>query len=208
MKRGTRALSLAINTENKSFLSKKLQKNQQEVFGKKILPKSKRSQTWVEAVIYILIGFSIIGLILAYAKPKIDELQDRVIIGQSIGVMKNIDSTIQEIIQGGVGNKRVINLKINKGTLEIDGTNDKIIFEITSRYVYSEPDIEISEGDLKIITHKTGTFSTVTLTMDYSERYDIKYDDKDETKQITKSGTSYNLIISNKANNEINIKVE
>jgi len=69
--------------------------------------KQKRGQVWVETVIYTLIAFVMIGLVLAYAKPKIEELQDKALIEQSIEMMKDIDSTILRM--GGAGNQRLIN---------------------------------------------------------------------------------------------------
>ena len=41
------------------------------VMNKNILPKSKRSQVWVETVVYTLIGLTIIGIVLSMALPQI-----------------------------------------------------------------------------------------------------------------------------------------
>jgi uncharacterized protein (UPF0333 family) len=40
--------------------------------------KNKRGQIWVETVVYTLIALVMIGLVLAFAKPKIEELQSDV----------------------------------------------------------------------------------------------------------------------------------
>jgi uncharacterized membrane-anchored protein YitT (DUF2179 family) len=56
--------------------------------------KKRKGQVWIETVIYTLIAFVMIGLVLSYATPKIQELQDQAIIQQSIDMMKQIDSTI------------------------------------------------------------------------------------------------------------------
>ena len=37
-------------------------------------------QVWVETVTYTLIAIVMIGLVLSFAKPKIEELQDKTII--------------------------------------------------------------------------------------------------------------------------------
>ena len=99
---------------------------------------NKRGQVWIETVIYTLIAFSLIAAVLAFVKPKIEEIQDNAIIEQSLGLMKDIDSTIREIIQGGSGNKRKLEIAIKKGSLGIDGENDRLVFEIDSRKLYSE----------------------------------------------------------------------
>ena len=43
-----------------------------------------KGQVWIETVVYTLIAFAILGAILGFAKPKIEQLQDKSIIEQSI----------------------------------------------------------------------------------------------------------------------------
>ena len=114
----------------------------------------KKAQVWIETVIYTLIAFIMIGAVLSIVKPKIEELQDKAIIEQSISMMQQIDEIIRVLIEGGPGNKRQIELGIKKGVLIIDGEKDKIVFEIESRHAYSEPGANISEGNLIINTEK------------------------------------------------------
>ena len=88
------------------------------------LAKNHRGQVWVETVIYTLIAFVLIGAVLAIAQPRIEEIQDKAFIEQSFGVMKDIDNIILSLAQGGVGNKRVVELGLKKGNLIIDGHYD------------------------------------------------------------------------------------
>lgn len=174
---------------------------------KGVRKKNYRGQIWVETVIYTLIAFVMIGLVLAYAKPKIEELQDQAIIEQSITMVKNVDSTILTI--GAPGNQRLMELGIKKGTLKIDGRNDLIVFEMESKHTYSEPGVNVSDGNLIIHTEKTGKFNLVTLTRDYSQECNITYQGKDESKIISKASTPYQLLISNKGGeNQVVIDIE
>jgi hypothetical protein len=166
----------------------------------------KRGQVWIETVIYTLIALVMIGAVLSFVKPKIEELQDKAIIEQSIGMVKEIDSTI--LTMGGPGNQRIIELGIKKGILKIDGESDKIIFEIKSRHTYSEPGTDIPNGNLIIHTKKTGKLNIVTLTRDYSEDYNITYQGKDELKSITKASTPYKFFISNNGGEKTVIDIE
>ena len=52
--------------------------------------KNKRGQIWVETMVYTLIAFALIGLVLAFVKPKIQETQDKAIIEQSVNILKDI----------------------------------------------------------------------------------------------------------------------
>jgi len=165
------------------------------VIDKTIYPKPKRSQIWVETVIYTLIAFAMIGLVLAYAKPKIEELQDKVLIEQSIVMLKDIDSTILNI--GVAGNQRILQLKIKKGELKIDGINDQLIFEMESKHTYSEPEKKINDENLIIYTKDKGNINIVNLTRDYSNSHNIKYEGLDEVETLTKASVLYKLSLTN-----------
>tara|TARA_Y100000310_G_scaffold342908_1_gene448198 strand:+ start:10170 stop:10676 length:507 start_codon:yes stop_codon:yes gene_type:complete len=165
----------------------------------------KKGQVWIEVVIYTLIALTLIGTVLAFIIPKIEEIQDKAIIEQSITMMQNIDKIITSV-EGVAGNKRIIDLGIKEGTLKIDAQKDEIIFEIESEDAYSQPGEKINIGDIIVLTEETGSLNKITLTSNYSE-YDLTYDGKNESKLITHSSTSYKLSIENKGETIIDIVV-
>ncbi len=156
----------------------------------------KRGQIWVETVVYTLIAFTLIGLVLSFAKPKIEELRDKSILEQSIGMMEDLDLVMTEVLQAGIGNKRVIEVVIRKGNLKLDGNLDQLLFEFEGKYIYSEPGESIQKGNLIIITREVGKLGFINITRDYSD-YNITYGGKDNVKIISKAATSYNFVISN-----------
>lgn len=168
----------------------------------------KKGQIWVETIIYTLIAFAMIGLALAFIKPRIDEIQDRGVIEQSITLLEDIDDVIKGI--GDPGNQRVIEIGIRKGVLKIDGAAEKLVFEIESRSEFSEPGESYFEGDVLVNTKKIGNLNEITLTITYPN-HNLKYDDQDELKLLGKSSTPYKLLISNDdedADNKIIINFE
>jgi hypothetical protein len=171
--------------------------------------KSRKGQIWVETVIYTLIAFTLIGLVLAFAKPKIEEIQDKGAIEQSIDVLEEIDQIIKNL--GGPGNQRVITLKIGNGALNIDGDNNQIFFELEGRYEYSEPGKNINIGDIEVLTEKKARTYDITLTMDYEDDYDITYNDANELKKLSSASTPYKILIADKGEAEdkriINIEI-
>jgi hypothetical protein len=164
--------------------------------------KNRRGQIWVETVIYTLIAFALIGLVLAFVKPKIEEIQDKGIIEQSISVLEDIDLIIDTL--GAPGNQRIINLGLSKGVFNIDGENNKLFFEIESRHVYSEPGKNIVIGNIIVLTEKRGKINDVTLTRNYEGEYDITYQNMNELKEIGRTTTPYTLLIANKGENALN----
>lgn len=156
---------------------------------------NKKGQVWIETVIYTLIAFVMIGLVLSFARPKIEELQDQAILQQSTEMIKEIDSTI--LTMGVAGNQRVLEIGIKKGELRIDGENDILVFEMESASLYSEPDKQIKDGNVIIYTQQRSGYNIVNLTIDYSKDYNIKFRGKDEIKIMSKASTSYKLSILN-----------
>jgi hypothetical protein len=154
----------------------------------------KRGQIWVETIIYTLIAFAMIGLALAFVKPKIDEIQDRGVIEQSIKLLEDIDDVIKSI--GDPGNQRVIEIGIRKGALQIDGTEERLVFEIESESEFSEAGESYIEGDVIIQTEKVGNLNKINLSVSYSN-YNLKYEGRNEIKIFGKSSMPYKLLISN-----------
>jgi len=164
----------------------------------------KKGQVWVETVIYTLIAFVMIAAVLAFVVPKIEEVQDKTIIIQTLEIMGEIDSLILSVSQGGAGNKRIIEIEIKKGNLEIDGINDRIVFEIESRYAYSEYGEEVDIGDIVAYTERKGKLNRVILTNNHSDNYNITYQNQDAIKSISKASTPYKISISNEGKNKFN----
>ena len=162
---------------------------------------NKKGQIWVETVVYTLIAFTLIGLVLAVAKPKIEEIQDKGIIEQSISVLNDIDIIIKTL--GSSGNQRLILLKINKGVLNIDGENDRIFFQLDSRYEYSEPGQNVTSGNILIQTKDLGKINEVTLIKDYYGEYDITFQNTQELGKISKASTPYKLLIVNRGTDNL-----
>lgn len=160
------------------------------------ISKNHRGQVWIETVIYLLIAFVMMGLVLSYVKPKIEDLRDKAIIDQSLEIINEIDNTITTI--GSTGNKRLIEIGVKKGVFNIDSANDMITFEIETDYQYSEFEKEVYIGKVKAVTQGENQYSKVILTRDFSEEYDLVYDNSNTDKALPKASTPYNLFIENK----------
>ena len=157
--------------------------------------RGEKGQVWIETVIYLLIAFVMIGLVLSFARPKIEELRDKAIIEQSLEVMKDIENVFLTI--GSPGNKRLIEIGIRKGSLIIDSSTEEIYFEIESNYVYTEPGVEVEVGNIIATTIERGRNNLVTLKRDYSSEYNIRYKNEDEIKTFSKASNPYKVFISN-----------
>lgn len=157
----------------------------------------KRGQVWVETVVYTLIALVLIGLVLTFIRPKITELQDKVILQQSISMLNNLDNVLTDLSTGGPGNKRKIEITIKSGSLTIDGVNDRLIFSMDSGYQFSEPGKSVTYGNIVAYDKVVNDLNEINMTLDYSSKYNITYQGKKISKTLTQSSTPYTLFISN-----------
>lgn len=161
---------------------------------------SKKAQIWVETVIYTLIGLALIGTMLAFITPQIQKQRDKATIDKTIEAMQQIDNNIIDVQRTGVSNVRQVNFIMNNGNLVIDGKNEKIIFIINGiSYLYSEEgkDVKVPNTDVKLITIKRRNKYNVNITLDYSDKLDLKYNGNDNTKILTQSPTPYLISVEN-----------
>ena len=169
--------------------------------------KSVKSQVWVETVVYTLIGLAIIAIILGIAMPKIRETNDRVLLEQTITAMTDLNEVIDST-RIAAGNSRIVNFKINKGELFIDGLNDSIIFYLKNTNLrFSETGVEIPQGDLILKTQENQKNYDISLELDYSGKFNISYNGQDITKVLSQAPTAYKILIINKGGENIDISL-
>jgi type II secretory pathway pseudopilin PulG len=187
-----------------------LSKNVSNVKMIKKIKRDKKAQIWIETAIYTLIGLAIIGIVLAIAYPAINRYKDEVIIDQTITLLNKINEKIIEVRDMGTGNKRIINLQIEKGQLIINSEEDKIEYLLEeSGLKYSEPGQEIEQGDIRITTEEVGTKYTINLVLPYQE-LNITYKSNEEEKTLTPAPSPYEISIENKgsSNGKVQINIE
>ncbi len=158
---------------------------------------SRKAQIWVETVMYTLIGISIIGILLAASRPKIQSIQDRLVIEQMIDSMNELHKKILEV-QDRPGNQNVVSMKISKGNLILDKEEDSIRWEMDSTYKYSQPEVPVSLGDLTILTRGENRFK-VQISLNYSD-IGLELNDNKDKISLEESSRQYNLLIRSEAN--------
>ncbi len=165
----------------------------------------KLGQVWLETVIYILIGLVLIGLVLSFVTPQINERKDKIMVEQAINSLNLIDGKIKEVIDAGKYNKRVFEFNMKKGELYIDAINNKIVYVLNDlTKPYSEPGIDVPLGRVVLRTEKNKKTSIVNLTIDYGAGIDVSFNDGQEIKKFNPSVIPYKFSIENKGIKIIN----
>ena len=160
-----------------------------------------KAQVWVETAIYTLIGLTIIAILLATITPQIDKMKDKSIISQSNDALNTLDSKISEVSQIP-GNTRIVEFKISKGRLEIDGSDSSIRYILEDTNLkFSEIGKEIQEGNIFVRTENHGNKYNIYLTMKYNN-LNITFEGNNIVKILQAGSTPYRLQIENVGDNE------
>lgn len=161
---------------------------------------NKKAQIWIETVLYTLIGLALIGLVLAFVMPRVNESKDKLVVDQSISSLNSIDKIINEIWLSP-GNQRPITLTVKRGELSIDSQNDLFVFTIDDlNKPFSQPETPIAFGKIVAISHKGPKLSSITLTLNYSGQVNITYNGMDSpiVKKFTAAPLAYRITLSSK----------
>src|SRR3989344_1943069 len=148
---------------------------------------SKNGQVWIETVIYTLVAIALIGLVLAFATPKINKDKDKAVVEQTIDSLNKFDSKIQDSL-GTPGNRRVVDFTMKRGELYIVSEDNKIVFVLNDlSEPYSEPGIDVEIGRIVARSAKGQKYSSINLTLSYDSLADITFNGKEETKKFNPS---------------------
>ncbi len=159
---------------------------------------SRRGQVWIETVVYTLIGLALIALVLAILSPKIKELRDRSVVEQSIDSLNVIDSKINELLDAP-GNKRKVELSIEKGKLAVNASRNTIYFIIDESNVrYSEPGVSLQIGRVNLTTLQMTEKYLINMELNY--KYNLTFDgfDSAELIEFTPASLPYKFFVENK----------
>ncbi len=173
---------------------------------------TRKSQIWVETVIYTAIGLTIIGILLYISIPIVNRYKDETVVEQTVNLMNDLDLKISDVKIAGFGNKRTVpELAIKKGNLEIDYTNDKITYILENTLLkYSELDEDVPYGPMIIRTQRNQLNDDrydVRLILNYAD-IDLVGNGGEERKIFTKSPSPYALSIENQGTEGDKIKIK
>ena len=65
------------------------------------------AQVWIETVLYTLIGLALIGIVLTFVMPRINEAKDKIVVEQTIASLNAFDEKIQMTLQAPGSRRRV-----------------------------------------------------------------------------------------------------
>ena len=162
---------------------------------------NRKGQIWVETALYALIILALIGLVLAFVSPRIEEEKDRILVEQTIESLNVFDDKINAVLEKGEGNRRVVEFGMRRGELYFNSSSEEIVFSIKDlKKPYSEPDIGIDFGRIKVISVEGKKTSSIHLSLDYKTLANLTFGGKEEDKKFNPTITPYKFSIENLGN--------
>lgn len=154
------------------------------------------AQVWIETVLYTLIGLALIGMVLAFIMPKINETKDKLALDQTIEALNDLASKMDLI----PGNVRQVDFTIRRGEMKIDSPNNQIVFVFDDlSKPLSEVGQEISSGKIIMLTGKGQKYYNVSLTLDLNNSVDLRYKDSNDVYKFVASPRPYKIEITSKS---------
>lgn len=165
------------------------------------MERGRKGQIWIETAIYTLIGLTIIGIVLSIATPQIEKAKERSIISQTSDALIQLNNEIQKVEQSA-GSVKIVNFKITKGKLEIDPANNRTIYTLEDTNLqFSEEGEKIKEGDLYVVTNKSGRRFDISLELVH-EGINVTFNNKNALKTLHAASAPYKIRIENVGDNE------
>lgn len=163
--------------------------------------RDRKAQIWIETAIYTLIGLTIIGIVLSIATPQIEKAKERSIISQTSDAMIQLNNEIQKVEQSA-GSVKIVNFKITKGKLEIFPEENKTVYTLEDTNLeFSEAGERIKQGDLYLITNKSGRRFDVSLEL-LHEGINVTFNNKNALKTLHAASAPYKIRIENVGDND------
>jgi hypothetical protein len=156
----------------------------------------KKSQVWIETVIYTLIGLAIIGVLLSVVKPAIENKKDQILIDKSLTMMETIHDKVEEVVRYGTGNSRMIEIQLSKGNLAINPAKENIEFSMKSSYMYSELGENVSVGDINVTTTKEDSIYNIKLVLAY-RNLNLTWNGKETSQTFQPAPAPYKITLVN-----------
>jgi len=158
----------------------------------------KKGQVWIETVLYTLIGLALIGLVLAFALPKINEAKDKSVVEQAIVSLNDLDDKINAV-SSVAGNRRFVEFTLKRGELKFVPESNEIVLTIDGLVKpYSEPDEVVESGRIDILSTEGQKESSVSLTISYIS-LDLTFEgDNEKERKFTPASVPYRFSIENK----------
>jgi hypothetical protein len=109
---------------------------------------TKKSQIWVSAVLYVLIGVVVLVIVLEAGLPVLNSLQERNAFARIKNTVVALDRHIEDIASEGQGSQRVLPLDVIDGEVRFE--NNKLRWKLETKSKVVEPRTRFEQGNVVI----------------------------------------------------------
>lgn len=156
-----------------------------------------KGQVWIETVLYTLIALALMGLVLTFVMPKINEGKDKAVVEQTIASLNELDKTMSAVMSSAE-NSRIIYFSLRRGEFYINSTDDSLSIVISDLgKPYSQENKSLEVGRVNVLTEKKQKNYVVHLTLNYWGDVNITYANEDKLRKLTSASVPYELKVRN-----------
>ncbi len=110
---------------------------------------SKKGDTWISAVLFILIGTLVVVLVLEAVTPVLQNMRDKSVFVRTQDAFLNLNQHIKEVALEGQGSQRVIPVDIQKGAFEV---KDNVVkWKMDTEATIVQPRTTVKLGNVLIV---------------------------------------------------------
>ncbi len=121
------------------------------------MKRSKKSQTWISAVLYILIMVTAIVIVLEIGIPLLNKLKYKTMTSKQEDFMNSLDQHIVDISNEGQGSQRVIPLELREGEFIV--LSDRVYWQLKTKSKLMEQRTYIEKGNL-VVSSNVDVYAT------------------------------------------------
>ena len=159
--------------------------------------REKQGQVWMETLLYTAVGLAIIGVVLSFTVPKLEQNKERALVSKQIADLKRLDAAILDIANSPIDSTKTYELSLERGALIIDGLENSITSSLESSTRYSEPGVAVQDGRVSVLTTQIDkkSYRIVMRTTYQSFGVNLTANRADKSIEFTQAPTPYVLEI-------------
>lgn len=108
----------------------------------------RKSQTWISAVLYVMIMVTAIVIVLQIGLPLLNKLRYKTMTARQEDFMNSLDQHVVDIANEGAGSQRVIPLELNDGEFVV--LSDRLYWQLKTKSKLVEQRSYIEKGNLVV----------------------------------------------------------
>jgi len=126
------------------------------------------------AALYIGVTVTAISVAVTTGAPALENMQDAAAIRQAEEFMQSLDSSVQEVVSGGEGATRTLEINLDRGEIYFDNDTEALVYELQTDAEVISPQSARRTGN--VILSSNSNVEVFNTTVDGEDCYMMRND--------------------------------